>query len=112
MLARRRIEGTMTARLAATPALVGTGGAGMPALDSGALRAALERQQNDLAPIARALAAAAAYSPQFSPDVWRGEAADACVRLQDELRHTLLAGDHAVEAAERSTRRALAELGG
>lgn len=84
----------------------------MPALDSGALRTALERQQDDLAPIARVLAAAAAYPPQFSPSDWRGEAADACVRLQDEMRRALLASDHAVEAAARSTRRALAELGG
>jgi len=84
----------------------------MPTWDSGALRAALERQQNDLAPIARVLAAAAAYPPQFSPDDWRGEAADACVRLQDELRRALLAGDHAVAAAARDTRSALSELGG
>ncbi|MEO6115616.1 MAG: hypothetical protein ABIP33_04450 [Pseudolysinimonas sp.] len=84
----------------------------MPTLDSGALRAALERQQNDLAPIARVLEAAAAYSPQFSPDDWRGEAADACLRLQDDVRHALLASDHAAAAALRSTRRALAELGG
>ena len=84
----------------------------MPTWDPGALRAALERQQNDLAPIARVLAAAAAYPPQFSPDDWRGEAADACVRLQDELRRALLAGDHAVAAAARDTRSALSELGG
>jgi len=84
----------------------------MPTWDSAALRAALERQQNDLAPIARVLAAAAAYPPQFSPDDWRGEAADACVRLQDELRRALLAGDHAVAAAARDTRSALSELGG
>jgi len=84
----------------------------MPTWDSAALRAALERQQNDLAPIARVLAAAAAYPPQFSPDDWRGEAADACVRLQDELRRALLAGDHAVAAAARDTRNALSELGG
>jgi hypothetical protein len=83
----------------------------MPTWDSGALRSALERQQNDLAPIARVLAAAAAYPPQFSPNDWRGEAADACVRLQDELRRALLAGDHAVAAAARNTRSALAELG-
>ncbi len=84
----------------------------MPTMDPGALRAALERQQSDLAPIARVLAAAAAYPPQFSPDDWRGEAADACIRLQDDLRHALLASDHAVAAAARSTRSALAELGG
>lgn len=83
----------------------------MPAWDPGALRAALERQQNDLAPIARVLEAAAAYPPQFSLGDWRGEAADACLRLQDELRHALLAGDRAVSAAARNTRTALAELG-
>jgi len=84
----------------------------MPTWDPGALRSALERQQNDLAPIARVLAAAAAYPPTFSPDDWRGEAADACVRLQSELRHALLAVDRVVEAAARDTRAALAELGG
>jgi hypothetical protein len=83
----------------------------MPSWDPGALRAALERQQNELAPIVRVLAAAAAHPPRFSPDDWRGEAADACLRLQDELRLALLAGDHAVEAAARDTRNALAELG-
>ncbi len=83
----------------------------MPTLDPGALRAALERQQNELAPIARVLAAAAAHPPRFSPDDWRGEAADACLRLQDELRRALLAGDHAVGAATRDTRHALTELG-
>ena len=83
----------------------------MPTMDPGALRAALERQQNDLAPIARVLAASAAYPPQFSPDDWRGEAAESCVRLQDDLRRALLAGDHAVAAAGQSTRSALAELG-
>ena len=83
----------------------------MPAWDPGALRAALERQQNDLAPIGRVLEAAAGYPPQFSPDDWRGEAADACLRLQDDLRHALLAGDQAVSAAARHTRTALAELG-
>lgn len=84
----------------------------MPTMDPGALRAALERQQDDLAPIARVLEAAAAYPPQFSPDDWRGEAADSCVRLQDDLRRALLACDHAVAAAARNTRAALAELGG
>lgn len=84
----------------------------MPTWDSGALRVALERQQNDLAPIARVLAAAAAYPPQFSSADWRGEAAEACTRLHDELRHALLACDHAVSAAASSTRSALAELGG
>jgi hypothetical protein len=93
------------------PAIVGTGGAGMPTFDSGALRAALEKQQNDLAPIARVLAAAAAYPPQFSPDDWRGEAAESCLRLQDDVRLALLASDHALAAAARSTRGALAELG-
>jgi hypothetical protein len=83
----------------------------MPTWDSGALRAALERQQNDLAPIARVLAAAAAYPPQFSPDDWRGGAAEACARLNDELRRALLAGDHAVAAAARETRSAMTELG-
>ena len=83
----------------------------MPTMESEALRAALEWQQNDLAPIARVLAAAAAFPPQFSPGDWRGEAAYACVRLQDELRHALLASDHAVSAAARNTRIALTELG-
>ena len=84
----------------------------MPPVDPASLRAALQRQQDELAPIARVLAAAAAYPPQFSPEDWRGEAADACRRLQDDLRSALLASDHAAEAAARSTRAALAELGG
>jgi hypothetical protein len=112
MLGRPLAEGPPHDRLSATPVIVGTGGAHMPILESGALRTALERQQNDLAPIARVLAAAAASPPQFSPDDWRGEAADSCLRLQDELRHALLASDHALAAAARSTRSALAELGG
>lgn len=84
----------------------------MPTMDPGTIRAALERQQSGLAPIARVLAAAAAYPPQFSTDHWRGEAAESCRRLQDELRHALLASDHAAASAARSTRNALAELGG
>jgi hypothetical protein len=95
-----------------TPAIVGTGGASMPTMDPGALRAALERQQSGLAPIARVLAAAAAFPPRFSPDDWRGEASEACLRLEAELQRELLASDHAVAAAARSTRSALAELGG
>jgi hypothetical protein len=83
----------------------------VPTFESGAVRAALEKQQSDLAPIARVLDAAAAYAPQFSPDDWRGEAAQACLRLQDELRVALLASDRALAAAVRSTRAALAELG-
>jgi len=83
----------------------------MPTLDPGALRAALERQQSDLAPIARVLAAAAAHPPAFSPGDWRGEAADACQRLQGDVQHALLAADRAVDAAARDTRSALAELG-
>ena len=84
----------------------------MPTWDPGALRAALERQQNELAPIARVLAAAAAHPPRFSPEDWRGEAAEACLRLQGELRRALLSSDRSVAAAERDTRNALAELGG
>ena len=83
----------------------------MPTWDSGALRAALERQQNELAPIARVLAAAAAHPPRFAPEDWRGEAADACLKLQEELNQALLASDNAVTAASRDTRTALAELG-
>lgn len=84
----------------------------MPTMDPGALRAALERQQRELAPISRALDAAAAFPPRFSLDDWRGEAAEACVRLQDELQRALAAGSEAVSAAQRSTRAALGELGG
>lgn len=83
----------------------------MPTFESGALRAALEKQQRELAPIARVLDAAAAYSPQFSPDDWRGEAADSCLRLQDEVRRALLASDRALAEAVRSTQTALSELG-
>jgi len=84
----------------------------MTSWDPGALRAALERQQSELAPIARVLAAAAAHPPRFSPHDWRGEAADACARLHDELCRALLASDNAVMAAARDIRSALTELGG
>ncbi len=84
----------------------------MPAMDPGALRAALERQQNELAPISRVLEAAAAFPPRFSSEDWRGEAAAACLRLQDDLRRALAASAHAVSAAQRSTQAALHELGG
>lgn len=83
----------------------------MPTWDPGALRAALERQQSELAPIARVLAAAAAHPPRFSSDDWRGKAADACDRLHDELQRALLASDHSAAAAARDIRTALTELG-
>jgi len=109
---RRAVDRTGERTLESMPALAGWRGAGVPTFDSGALRAALEQQQSDLAPIARVLDAAAAYSPQFSPDDWRGETAEACVRLQDEVRRALLASDRALAAAVRSTQAALTELGG
>ncbi len=84
----------------------------MPTMDPGALRAALVRQHSELAPISRMLAAAAAFPPRFSADDWRGEAAGACLRGEDQLRHALTASDQAVSAAHRSTRAALTELGG
>jgi len=83
----------------------------MVSWDPGALRTALENQQNELAPIGRVLAAAAAHPPRFSTHDWRGEAADACARLQDELARALVAGDNAVAAAARDIRSALNELG-
>lgn len=83
----------------------------MPSWDPGALRAALERQQTELAPIARVLAAAAAHPPRFAAQDWRGEAADACRTLQEQLNLALLASDNAITAAARDTRSALAELG-
>jgi hypothetical protein len=81
-------------------------------MDPGALRAALERQATELAPISRVLAAAAAFPPRLSADEWRGEAAEACLRLEDDLRLALAASDNAVSAAQRSTRAAISELGG
>lgn len=83
----------------------------MASWDPGALRMALEQQQSELAPIARVLAAAAAHPPRFSPHEWRGEAADACARLHDELGRALRAGDTAVSVAARDLRGALTELG-
>jgi hypothetical protein len=83
----------------------------MTSWDPAALRTALENQQNELAPIARVLAAAAAHPPRFSPHDWRGAAADACARLSDELGRALVAGDQAVDAAMRDIRHALTELG-
>ena len=83
----------------------------MASWDLGALRMALEQQQSELAPIARVLAAAAAHPPRVSPHEWRGEAADACARLHDELGRALRAGDNAVSVAARDIRGALTELG-
>ncbi len=108
----RRARLPQLGTLGSTPAPVGEEGSRVPTMDAGALRAALERQQSELAPIGRVLAAVAAFPPRLAPDDWRGEAADACVRLEDDLRSALAAGDDAVSAAQRSTRAALAELGG
>ncbi|MFC5502236.1 hypothetical protein ACFPJ4_08290 [Lysinimonas soli] len=83
----------------------------MPTMDPGALRAALERQQGGLAPVARLLAAAAAHPPRLDHDDWRGEAAQACERLEARLRSLLSEADEALDAAQRCTRAALAELG-
>jgi hypothetical protein len=83
----------------------------MTSWDPGALRTALENQQDELAPVVRVLAAAAAHPPRFSSHDWRGEAADACARLQDELGRALLTSDHAVATVARDLRSALTELG-
>jgi len=81
-------------------------------LDPGALRAALERQQSELAPVGRVLAAVATFPPRLRPEDWRGEAANAAERLEEQLHHQLRAADSAVEAAEHATRAALLEVGG
>lgn len=83
----------------------------MPTMDPAALRAALERQQSGLAPVARVLEALAAHPPRLNPDDWRGEASQACERLEGDLRRRLLAADDWLGDATRSTRAALAELG-
>ena len=83
----------------------------MPTMDSAALRAALERQRRGLAPVGRLLASAAAHPPRLDPGNWRGEAAQACERLEGRLRSLLAGADDSLSAAERSTRAALAELG-
>ena len=84
----------------------------MPTLDAGALRAALERQQSELAPIGLVLAAVATFPPRLRPEDWRGEAADSCERLEQHLHHQLRDAEAALEAAQRATRAALNELGG
>jgi hypothetical protein len=81
-------------------------------MDSAAVRAALEHQQCELAPIGRVLAAVAAFPPRLRPEDWRGEAADGAERLEDQLRHHLREADAALSAAEHATRAALLELGG
>ncbi|CAN5473243.1 hypothetical protein BH10ACT6_BH10ACT6_12470 [soil metagenome] len=80
-------------------------------MEPGALRVALERQQSELAPIGRVLAAVAAFPPRLRPEDWRGEAAEAAERLEQQLQHQLRSADSALSAAEHATRRALHELG-
>ncbi len=80
-------------------------------LDAATMRAALERQQAELAPIARALSAWATFPPSLRPEDWRGDAASACRRLEGQLHHQLHAADTALAAAQRNTRSALHELG-
>lgn len=84
----------------------------MPIPDSGVLRAALERQQFALAPVGQLLSATATFPPRLRPEDWRGPAAQACERLEQQLVRELLRADSAVEAAQRETRRAVIELGG
>ncbi len=83
----------------------------MPPMDTVALHTALERQQAELAPIGRVLAALAAFPPRLRPEDWRGEASEAAERLEQQLRHELRAADSAVHGAERATRAALLDVG-
>jgi hypothetical protein len=83
----------------------------VPTLDGGALRAALERQQSELAPIGLVLSAIATFPPRVRTEDWRGEAAEACERLEQHLHRQLRDSDAALEAAQRATRAALLELG-
>jgi DNA-binding PucR family transcriptional regulator len=84
----------------------------MPPMDAAALRAALERQQSDLAPVARVLAAVAAFPPRLQPEDWRGEAAEAAEHLEQQLRRQLREADAHLHAAVHATRAALLELDG
>ena len=77
-----------------------------------ALRIALERQQSELAPIVRMLSAAATFPPRLRPEDWRGEAAEAADRLEQQLHRELRSADSAASAAARATRAALHELAG
>jgi hypothetical protein len=79
----------------------------MSPLDAAALHAALERQQAELAPIGRVLAALAAFPPRLRPEDWRGRASEAAEHLEEHLRHELRAADSAVHSAETATRAAL-----
>ena len=83
----------------------------MPTMAAGALRAALERQQTELAPIGLVLAAVATFPPRLRSEDWRGEAAAACERLEQHLHHQLRDSEAALAAAQRATRSALLELG-
>jgi hypothetical protein len=86
----------------------GTDGVALPP----GVRAVLVRQQIELAPIARAVSDAAGFPPRLTAADWRGEAAAASERLEERMRSQLRAADDALQAAVRSTRMALAELGG
>jgi hypothetical protein len=80
--------------------------------DAGAVRAALEQQRSELAPIARVLSAVATFPPRLRPEDWRGPAARACERLEQQLSRELCDAESAVAGAQRETRAAMMELGG
>ncbi len=84
----------------------------MTSLDSAVMRAALERQRSELAPLSRVLSALAVFPPRLQPGDWRGESAEACERVEERLRERLRQADRAAEAATRSTQAALHEVGG
>ena len=76
-----------------------------------ALRTALRQQEAQLTHCVLTLSAAAEFPPRLGAADWRGEAAEACERWEQQLRHGLRMADSAVASARRSTRTALAELG-
>jgi hypothetical protein len=76
-----------------------------------ALRRALEQQVADLVPVAAGLDWAASYPP-IAPTDWHGPASEAYAGLESRLRAAVDAAARAVATALRSSRLALAELGG
>jgi hypothetical protein len=78
--------------------------------ESGALRAALERQAGVLAPIATHLQAATAHPP-ISPHDWHGPASEASRAREQLLRSRIVAAESAVTDALHGTRMAVVMLG-
>ncbi len=76
-----------------------------------ALREAVERQLTLLVPASRRLSAAAAHPPHLPAQDWRGVAAHAYRRQEQELARLLVEANRALSAAVGALRRAEASGG-